>query len=417
MRILFLSNVFPNPLNPTKGTFNKSLIAALAQQHKVQVVSPISWIDELTSRFKHQQKIDRTKADFVEGVKTKYPRFYYPPKILRHLFGQFMWRSIQRQANKTIKQFRPEAILSYWAHPDGEVAVRLAQQAGIPAITMVGGSDVLLLARKGKRRAAIMNVLEQSNAIISVSQDITNHLKRDGIQPDKIHVVHRGVDCELFSTGDRNEARKELKLPTNQPILIAAGRLVDVKGHEVLISACQLLARQGRTFQCHIIGTGPLYQKLQEQIEISSLKPLVHLVGTQTQQQLANWYRAADMIVHPSYSEGIPNVLLEGMSCGTSFAASDVGGIPEVADSNYDQLVPPKEAKQLADAIVRQLDKQQDANRPERTFQPLTWTDSASKVVDVIQEAIDNYESNTDTSTVSALREMFQSPSLKEVSS
>ena len=417
MRILFLANDFPNALHPLKGTFNRSLVAAMAIKNDVQVISPVSWIDEISSRVKHKKRIDRSKVNFVPGIKTEYPRYYYPPKIMRHRYGQFMWMSIKRQLTKTIKQFHPDAILSYWAHPDGEVAVRLAQQAGIPAITMVGGSDVLLLARKGKRRVAIMNVLHQADKIISVSQDIAEHLKRDGIHPDKLHVVHRGVDHELFTEGDRNDARKELKLPSNQPILVAAGRLVDVKGHEVLISACHMLAQKGERFQCHILGTGPLQESLQKQIDMSSLKPIVHLAGAQTQQQLANWYRAADMIVHPSYSEGIPNVLLEGICCGTPFVASDVGGISEVADLQHDQLVPPKDPKRLAEAILKQLNKQKEITLPERSFQPLSWDDSADNVVQLLQQAIELKRTNTKTGTVGDLQGMLTSPTMKEMSS
>lgn len=421
MRILFLSNVFPNPLQPAKGTFNQSLVAALSQEHDVQVVSPISWIDEISSRIKNKQKIDRSVVTRVAGAKTDYPRFYYPPKIMRHRFGQFLWMSIQRSLQKKMRMFHPDVILSYWAHPDGEVAVKLAQQEGIPAVTMVGGSDVLLLARKGKRRKAIMNVLEQSDAIISVNQSIAEQIKQDGIDSAKLHVVHRGVDCKLFSKGDRNEARQKLKLPSNQTILVAAGRLVDVKGHQILISACQQLAQQGRPFQCHILGTGPLQKKLQEQIDMSGLQAIVHLAGAQTQEQLANWYRAADLMVHPSFSEGIPNVLLEAMSCGARFVASDVGGIPEIADANFDQLVPPHNAMQLAEGISQQLKKitettSTETTLSERTFWPLSWGNSARDVTSILLKTIQQKQCKTKTGTLNALQGMLEPPSLKEIS-
>jgi len=52
MQLLFLSNVYPNPLQPLKGTFNRSMVAALAKEHTVQVISPVSWVDALRARMK-----------------------------------------------------------------------------------------------------------------------------------------------------------------------------------------------------------------------------------------------------------------------------------------------------------------------------------------------------------------------------
>lgn len=79
-------------------------------------------------------------------------------------------------------------------HLDGAVAVKYARRAGIPAIVMVGGSDVLLLAKAGVRRKKILDVLRQADRVVAVSEDIARRLERDGDQSRQIegHSSRRG---------------------------------------------------------------------------------------------------------------------------------------------------------------------------------------------------------------------------------
>ena len=410
MRILFLSNVYPNPVQPLKGTFNRSMVAALARQHQLQVISPVSWIDALRARLQSGARLTQPHEEFVKGVHADYPLFYYPPKVLRHRFGDFLWKSIQHSVTQTLKKFQPEAVLSYWAHPDGDVALRIARMCCVPAISMVGGSDVLLLARSGKRRTAIMNVLQQSDAVISVSQHISDSLKLDGISPEKLHVVYRGLDRQLFSPGDKQEARQQLKLPGKQTLFVAVGRLVDVKGHEQLLAACRVLSQQGHNFQCHILGDGPLRKQLQQQINGFDLQNCVHLSGSQSQAELVSWYRAADCVVHPSYSEGIPNVLFEAMSCGTRFVASNVGGIPEIADADYDLLVPPRDCNALAQAMASHM-QQLHSDNGTRVFMPTSWEESARLITKVIEQASAHLRPAVSQKTLAALQPMLENAS------
>jgi len=382
MRVLFFSNVYPNPLYPAKGTFNRSLIRALAEEHTVQVVSPISWTDAVRARLRRRNRTMLSDAHAADAIPAEYPRFYYPPKLLRHQYGRFLWWSVGRELLRRIVRFRPDVVVSYWAHPDGEVAVRAAHQCGVRAVTMVGGSDVLLLGRHGLRREAIHNVLSQSDAVIAVSRDIAEHLYADGIPHDKVHVVYRGVDRSLFYPRDRGESRLRLGIPDKQNVLLAVGRLVPVKGYPVLFDACRHLVERGEKFACYVLGDGPLEAALQRRIDQAGLRGIVRLCGSQRQDELADWYSAANLVVLPSLSEGVPNVLLEAMSCGRSFVASDVGGIPEIADPQFDRLVRPCNPRELANAITEQLARPHVSGK--RRFEPLSWKDSVDQFVKVL---------------------------------
>ncbi len=384
MKILFFSYAYPNAAQPTLGTFNRSLLEALSRRHEVRVVSPVSFLEAWKGRWKGVSALQSYAA--IPNVVADYVPFYYPPKLCRERFDDFLWWSVRHRLNSVVRDFRPDVILSYWAHPDGAVAVRAGKAHNIPVVTMVGGSDVLLLARSGKRRAKILDALRQADAVVAVSQDIAETLRQDGLNPSKLHVVRRGIDKNLFQPGDRDEARRELGLPVRRFTMVSVGRLVDVKGHTHLIAACDRLHREGRTFGCYFLGDGPLRGRLQVEIQAAGLEHIVELRGSQSQNELAKWYRAADITVMPSLSEGIPNVLLESMAAGTPFIASRVGGIPEIADERFDALVPKANAATLADTIRRRMTATPVSPDVVRRFQPQSWADSANALCDVFHD-------------------------------
>ncbi|MBC8114924.1 MAG: glycosyltransferase, partial [Candidatus Saccharimonas sp.] len=381
MKVLFFSYAYPNPLQPGLGTFNRSMIAGLVGDHEVRVVSPVPFAEVWRARLQGQLPRGLNDPQFVAvpGVQVDHPTFYYPPKLFRSQYGQCLWWSVQRRLDRAMREFRPDVVLSYWTHPDGEVAVRMARRHNVPAVAMVGGSDVLLLARTGSRRRAILNVLNRADAVVTVSDHIANTLVSDGIEHDKLRVVRRGVDRAVFSPGNRMISRRGLGLPENRTLLVAVGRLVPVKGFQHLIEACSVLKARGRSLSCCILGDGPLMGELQAQIDRLGLRGTVELKGPQSQPELAEWYRAANMTVLSSLSEGVPNVLLESLACGTPFVATSVGGVPEIADQRHDRLVPAENPVAMADAIDNQLHTRHE-QLPVRNFEPLALRAAARRL-------------------------------------
>ena len=343
MKILFFSYAFPNPINPGLGTFNRTMLTGLAQKHQVRVVSPVPFLDIWKARasLRLRNGLNSNQFQVIPGVPTEYVPWYYTPKFFREQYGEFMQRSVGPALRRAVTEFQPDLILSYWTHPDGQVAVQVAHEFGIRAVTMVGGSDVLINARAGERRNRILQVLSDADAVVTVSDDLKRVLVEDGIDDKQIFVARRGTDQRVFHDGDQRQARLKLGLPDGVPIMVSVGRLVDDKGHQHVIDACRLLRERGHDFRCYFLGDGPLRKPLLQQINALGLGNHVVLAGSKTSGELAEWYRAADFSVLASLSEGVPNVLLESMACGTPFVATNVGGIPEMADHYMDQLVPP----------------------------------------------------------------------------
>jgi peptidoglycan/xylan/chitin deacetylase (PgdA/CDA1 family)/glycosyltransferase involved in cell wall biosynthesis len=384
MRFLLITNVFPNRLQPTRGTFNLEMARALQAGHEIEVVSPISWMEERAIK-RHTDAGDffSKRRDVLQGVTTFYPRYYYTPKLLRTSYGWFMWKSVAPTLVPLMREHPPDAILAYWAHPDGLVAVRAAHGIGRPCVIMVGGSDVLLLSKDRGRRRCIVAALEAADAVVAVSQDIKARLGELGLDPGKTHVVYRGVDTARFAAGDRGEARRRVGLPSGTPLALWVGRMAPVKGLDVLMDACSLLAARGTDFALALVGDGPLERNLRAQCAERGLGKNVFFTGAALHKHLPDWYRAADITVLPSRSEGVPNVLLESIACGTPFVASRVGGIPEIATPGIDRLVKPDDPTELADAIEQQLAR--DCKNAHRCFRPQTCQAAAERLLDIVR--------------------------------
>jgi glycosyltransferase involved in cell wall biosynthesis len=275
----------------------------------------------------------------------------------------------------------PDGVLSYWAHPDGDAGLRAAQHIGVPHAVIVGGSDVLLLPRDRRRRECVRRVLTESDAVITVSDGLRDAVLQLGAADERVHTIYQGIDTDLFSPGDRSEARRRLELPHDRNVLVWVGRMAPVKGLEVLIAACAELKRRERSFLLCLIGDGSERQGLESQVRLLNLSDSVRCIGSLSPSSLADWYRAADVTVLSSWSEGLPNVLRESLACGTPFVATDVGSIREIAAPEYSEMAPAGDARALAESVERVLDGSHCAAA--RHYQPRRWSECAADVAEL----------------------------------
>src|SRR5437868_11000036 len=99
MRILFLSSVFPQPYDPTRGIYAYQLCNALANRHEVKAVAPWPWTDSLRFR-RSAAKQEQQQSEVIEVLR---PRYYYVPGMLRGTHAGCMWGSIRRRVRKLAK--------------------------------------------------------------------------------------------------------------------------------------------------------------------------------------------------------------------------------------------------------------------------------------------------------------------------
>jgi glycosyltransferase involved in cell wall biosynthesis len=353
MRFLTLTNLFPTPFHPTRATFNRQKLRLLAARHPVAVIAPILWTDEWVARWRGAGTLPRGRRVTCDGIRVDHPRYFYPPKILRGWYGHCFRESVRRAFRRAVVEFRPDLVFAPWAYPDGWAAVELGHRAGLPVVIQVHGSDILRLPLHPQRSRGTVEALRRADGVVAVSYDLRERIVALGADPARVRVVYDGVDTELFHPGPRDVSRSRLagELDARGPLVLYIGNLVPVKGLDVLIDAFARLTAQGVDFTGRLIGQGPLRSRLEDQVARLGLLDRVKLLGPRPHDRLPDWCRAADLFVLPSYSEGLPVVLLEAVACGTPFVASRVGGIPEIAHLGPSRLVPAGDAAALAEAI------------------------------------------------------------------
>jgi glycosyltransferase involved in cell wall biosynthesis len=378
MRILAMTNLYPNPYQPHRATFNRQQFRALAMEHEVRVIAPIAWTAQ---RNKTLLAADRTRLS--DGMIIYHPRYVFTPKILRGWYGQFLVQSIRGCFRRIVSEFSPDIVLGCWAYPDGWAAVQLANEVNLPVAIKVHGSDLLTIDDQPARKQRTVEALSRADAVIAVSRDLANRAVAMGAA--RTHVVYNGVDTSVFHSGSREDARRQLGLGSPDPLILFVGNLVPVKGLDILIDALALLDKSGQKFQCAIVGTGPQQAELQNRIERLNLNNRVKLAGPRPLEELPLWYQASHLVVLPSRSEGVPNVLLEAAACGRPFVASRVGGIPEIAPS--DSLLPPEDPTALADRIRSFLDPNYHP-AVDAPFRAGSWNDSARALQNVLSSVV-----------------------------
>jgi teichuronic acid biosynthesis glycosyltransferase TuaC len=376
MRVLFYSSLFPRPWNTTRGIFCFNACRALVQLgHEVRVVSPRAWLE---------RPGPAKSLPGLSELRVEYPLYVYPPGVFRSVHDRFMALSSRRTMVRVMKDLRPDCILSYWAHPEGAVAARYAHDARIPSGVIVGGSDVLVLARRtGRRRRSVVRALRANQAIITVGRQLGDAVKALGIPAQRIHVVYQGVDVALFAPGSAAAARRTLGIPETGKVLVSVASQLPVKGIDVLLEAMARLTPRRSDVMLYLVGEGSSRGDFERLAARLGLERVVRFVGSVEQAKLPDWYRAADLTVLASRSEGVPNALRESLACGTPFVATRVGGVEEIAGTT-NRLVPAEDPGALADAIAGSLAEPRPPFRPNEF---LTWQQSSQQILDVLMHA------------------------------
>jgi colanic acid/amylovoran biosynthesis glycosyltransferase len=177
----------------------------------------------------------------------------------------------------------------------------------------------------------------------------------NGASGGKVRCVYHGLDLRDYPPSRASRR--------SRPLLLAVGQLKPKKGLHHLVEACRILAQRGSSFECEIVGEGPLRRELAARIAELDLRSRVRLLGALPHEVVVDRYREAAIFVLPCVTgpdgdrDGIPNVILEAMATGVPVVSTRHSGIPEaVEDGRTGLLVPPGDPEELADAIERLLE-------------------------------------------------------------
>ncbi len=194
--------------------------------------------------------------------------------------------------------------------------------------------------------------LRWMDRVVCVSAAQASRVLRAGVSPERVQVIHNAVDPERFAA-PQPHFREELLGRFQRPparLVGAAGRLSPEKGFEVFVAAAARLRRACPDVGFVLFGDGPRRDRILRRIQDSGLEDCFVLAGFR--DDLDSYLPHFDLFVLPSFTEGLPNVVLEACAAGVPVVATAVGGTPEILRDRAGVLVAPGDPRALADAIA-----------------------------------------------------------------
>ena len=285
---------------------------------------------------------------------------------------------LSKEFLRIVKDEKYDAIHShYWI--SGKVAMPAATKLGIPLIhtmhTMArvknlnlaeGESPEPMIRVQGETQVAaaaqalIANTDAEAASLVSLYDAC----------PDTVHVVNPGVDLSTFTPGTgRKAAREKIGTPADALVVTFVGRIQPHKGPEVLIRATSELVKHSPQLRSRLIvniiggASGANTEEVERLKELATwlnIDDVIHFAPPVPRADLVHWYRAADLVCVPSYSESFGLVALEAQACGTPVVATAIGGLrTAVADGISGVLVDGHDPKAWSSVIARLLHEPQ----------------------------------------------------------
>ena len=226
--------------------------------------------------------------------------------------------------------------------------------------------------------------IEKCSAVIA-SGDAVKRLKN--MISQNIFDIPPGVDTNTFKP-TVNKIRDKYKLQHNK-LLLFVGRFVPLKNLPFLLKTFAAIGKENRRVSLMMVGEGPLDGKIKRLSRKLKLSKRVIFTGKIANEELPQYYSAADIFVMPSVYDNFPNSILEAMSCGLPIVATKVGGISmQVKDGENGFLVESSNIKQFKETIITLLDNNSIAIEMGKRNRGLikkkySWSTSAQKLKDI----------------------------------
>ncbi|MFQ3188936.1 MAG: glycosyltransferase involved in cell wall biosynthesis [Paraglaciecola sp.] len=359
-KLLIVTNLYPLPWEPNRASFNRQQFEHLKKTFDIALIIPVAFADY----FKHRKVI-------VNTDKIRYVPSFYIPKIGRRFNGHYMYHSIMATSSRWIKTFAPDKVLGSWVFPEGLAVQKIAKKLNIPYFIKAHGSDVNAHADNPVRSKIIKQVANNSSGVLSVSQALASKMIDMGVEGKKIHVIYNGVDKAMFTPTTPNE---DLTGQSYSRTITFIGNLKKEKGVHELLSAFGKIKAEHLDLKLSFIGNGPEESTLKLKAESMGIADSVRFLGSISHDKLPQIMCNSTLIALPSYAEGVPNVVLESISCGTPVVVTNVGGIPEVVcDGMNGFIAQPKNVESLHKAFSCALSHTWDKEMIQLSSELFCW--------------------------------------------
>jgi len=310
-----------------------------------------------------QALLDKNKIIYTEGVSKEQAinaliklMIINPLKTLKTLIKAInhplRWRYFQAlpYAQQILKT-KTDYIHAHFADDNLCYAAILSEWSGIPYGFTMHGYDLRDDPIGIKK---LMRLANKANSIVTVSEFYKGVMvEKYGLNIGKIYVAYNGIRMELFKPNNHRSEADFIQL-------LNVGRLVPLKGQDILLEAVAKVIEKGHKVKLRIIGEGSSRIALENQIHKLKLNGVVELLGAKSQQEVQKYLAESDIFIMPSRKESFGITCIEAMAMQVAVIASDAEGLPEVVDHQETGLLFSSEnINELVDAIILMIQNKQ----------------------------------------------------------
>lgn len=307
----------------------------------------------------------------------------------------FHWRDsrrLLRDLKRVLGELQPDVV---HAGPVQTAAWLVAKTGFRPLVTMSWGSDLLRDADSSPRlRKATAYTLARTAVLVGDCQAVREKAMDLDFDVQRIVTFPWGVDLQAFSPGDDDRGLRERAGWENQFVLLHLRSWEPVYGVDVLARAFVLAARQRPELRLFLLGSGSLAGQIRQTLIGGGVIHQVQFPGQVSQEKLPAYYRAADLYVSASHSDGSSVSLMEALASGLPALVSDIPGNREwVKEGAQGWLFPDGDPHALAEGILRAVElraklpalAEQARQRAERRAD---WRKNFEKLLEAYQQAV-----------------------------
>jgi phosphatidylinositol alpha-1,6-mannosyltransferase len=264
-------------------------------------------------------RVERLPMDIIDWDPTVPAALWRYGQILRYVRSHYRAQGV--------RQLHGAKVL-----PEGLVAWCMRGLSSLPYLLYAHGEEILIGLTSRKLRWLLPKIYNGAGAIIANASHTKALLEDIGVRPEKIHIVHPGVDVPAFRVGSGavQTVRRRYNLGQS-PILLTVGRLQRRKGHDMVIRALPHIVQKISNLLYVIVGTGEEQYALQKLAEDTGMRDKVVFVGQVPERELAAYYATCEVFIMPNRQinadiEGFGMVFLEAGAAGKPVIGGKSGG-------------------------------------------------------------------------------------------
>ena len=344
MKILFLTNAYPDFKDSYRGVFIKKLASLLQEKgYQISIVTPKIYKE--SHYFEEQNGIKVYRFPFFARNKLliEYEKIPYLRMLLYYTNGFLltMYTALRNGCN---------IIHIHWAIPTGLIGVWVGALIRKPLVVTIHGSDLRMALEKSSFvRRLFIYVCKKADHLNCVSEVQKKELERLGVPSRKISTIPMGIDAAFLETGKNRGVESK-----NRPITILSNRnLLPIYNVSLLIRAIPIILKDEPETKFRIAGDGSERKALEREVKSLNINSSVEFLGRVPHEEMPNLLSQADIYVSTSLHDGTSVSLLEAMGSGVFPVVTDIPANREwITNGENGFLVSADEAESLASKII-----------------------------------------------------------------